>query len=237
MRVERRLGVLPPKQCSDNSRSILVTGIRQSNRPNRAGAGARSSAPPLLDARGLEAETQVAQTACETGFENALGAARHALPDRPRAAGSARLTLAGVSQKMAVCRCRLPGRLGSLSGRDLRRIVSERMNRSRLRQTRAKSDQRPKVLDEITPASEFELLKRLNNYQSQLRDAGEADKVLHAALRLSLDFFHAPAGCVAIVHPGARPPRSCTPRQPTALGMPRSWPLFSVVTRWRFQES
>jgi len=76
------------------------------------------------------------------------------------------------------------------------------MNRSRLRQAQPKSDQRPKVLDEITPAIEFELLKRLNNYQSQLRDAGEADKVLHAALRMSLDFFHAPAGCVAIVHPG-----------------------------------
>ena len=43
------------------------------------------------------------------------------------------------------------------------------MNRSRLRQTRAKSDQRVKVLDEITPAIEFELLKRLNNYQLQLR--------------------------------------------------------------------
>lgn len=76
------------------------------------------------------------------------------------------------------------------------------MNRSRLRQTRAKSDQRPQVLDKITPAIEFELLKRLHNYQAQLREAGEADKVLHAALRLSLDFFHAPAGCVAIVHPG-----------------------------------
>ncbi|REK18961.1 MAG: hypothetical protein DWQ37_02770 [Planctomycetota bacterium] len=54
----------------------------------------------------------------------------------------------------------------------------------------------------VTRDEEFDLLKRLWNFHAQQRATGDAEKVLTAALRLSLDFFGAGEGCVAVVRPG-----------------------------------
>ncbi len=61
---------------------------------------------------------------------------------------------------------------------------------------------RSKALDLITAEAEFDLLQRLWQLNSQLRDTRDADKVLGSALRLSLDFFRAPEGCLTVVRPG-----------------------------------
>jgi signal transduction histidine kinase len=44
-------------------------------------------------------------------------------------------------------------------------------------------------------------------FRNQFRDGRDADKVLRAALRLGLDVFHAPEGCVATVRPGGEEAR------------------------------
>ncbi|MHC5024718.1 MAG: sensor histidine kinase [Planctomycetota bacterium] len=49
---------------------------------------------------------------------------------------------------------------------------------------------------------ELDLLQRLGSLSAQFRDGRDAMKVLQAALRLSLDFFEAAEGCVAVLPPG-----------------------------------
>jgi signal transduction histidine kinase len=53
----------------------------------------------------------------------------------------------------------------------------------------------------VEPATE--LVARLWAFRTQFRDGRDAEKVLRAALRLGLDAFQAPEGCVATVRPGS----------------------------------
>jgi signal transduction histidine kinase len=76
---------------------------------------------------------------------------------------------------------------------------------SKRRAATSASTARPKRAadpESLAPDAEFRLLKQLWNFNAQQRTTGDADKVLVAALRLSLDFFGAPEGCVVTVRPG-----------------------------------
>src|SRR5262245_51462456 len=56
----------------------------------------------------------------------------------------------------------------------------------------------------MTPALEHDLLRRISSFMNQLSDSREVEKVISRALRLSMEFFGAPEGCMAVVKPGRR---------------------------------
>ena len=56
----------------------------------------------------------------------------------------------------------------------------------------------------MTPALEHDLLRRLWSFINQLRDSREVEKVIARALRLSLEYFGVPEGCMAVVRAGQR---------------------------------
>jgi signal transduction histidine kinase len=78
------------------------------------------------------------------------------------------------------------------------------MSRLRARKVASKglAGEGQRTLERISPEVEADLLRRLWNFHAQLRDVGEVEKVLPLALRLAMDFFHVPNGCVTEVRPG-----------------------------------
>jgi two-component system NtrC family sensor kinase len=76
---------------------------------------------------------------------------------------------------------------------------------SKLRPRRLKPSGRPVASNPVcsmTPALEHDLLQRLWNFKNQMVDSRDVEKVIARALRLSMEFFHVPEGCVAVVRPG-----------------------------------
>jgi signal transduction histidine kinase len=61
---------------------------------------------------------------------------------------------------------------------------------------------RPQALEQTSPDTEADLLRRLWNFHAQLRDVGEAEKVLPLAIRSAMDFFRVTHGCLTVVEPG-----------------------------------
>ncbi len=74
--------------------------------------------------------------------------------------------------------------------------------RSRKRSSRRASNVKANSAGLITRDAEFDLLRRLSDLTSQLRGVRETEKALKHALRLSMEFFHAPEGAVIMVPPG-----------------------------------
>jgi hypothetical protein len=54
----------------------------------------------------------------------------------------------------------------------------------------------------MTAALEQDLMRRVSNFTNQLGDSREVEKVIMRALRLSMGFFGASEGCVAVVRAG-----------------------------------
>ncbi len=70
--------------------------------------------------------------------------------------------------------------------------------------TLASTRARSRVPDLDRPEVELDLLQRLWNFNACMRDTSDPDKVLTAALRLSLDFFAAEQGAIVVMHSGRR---------------------------------
>ena len=77
-----------------------------------------------------------------------------------------------------------------------------RLKRSRKGASQAFVADRPHALDRMSSDAEAELLRRLWNFHAQLRDVGEAEKVLPLAMRLAMDFFRVTNGCVTVIQSG-----------------------------------
>src|SRR5262249_3775914 len=77
-----------------------------------------------------------------------------------------------------------------------------RLKPSQKSASKARVGERQQPLDRMSPDTEADLLRRLWNFQTQLRDVGEAEKVLPLAMRLAMDFFRVASACVTVVPAG-----------------------------------
>lgn len=76
------------------------------------------------------------------------------------------------------------------------------MSKSSVRKNSAKPAPPARGVTRMTSEAECDLIRRLWQLETRLRNSVEVEKALSSALRLSLDFFGASEGCVAVSRPG-----------------------------------